>query len=252
MSHRRCKPRAFTLIELLVVIAIIAILAAILFPVFARAREAARTASCRSNLKQLGSAWMMYAQDYDEVVLRMNVCGGILLSTGFNSGNNTCGGQYYHLWMHSLYPYVKNTQAYNCPSRGIEARYWPGDYTGNTPYGYNQVSHATALANWTRPADTMIFADVRATFHRTPGNPDIGAANIGVGTCAYGIERWDELCDRHSDTVTVAFGDGHVKSMKKLNIPHEAPRTPLAGGEDEMANRRLTPAEDIFWRFDRP
>ena len=63
----KLRSRAFTLIELLVVIAIIAILAAILFPVFAQAREAARKASCQSNLKQIGSGWLMYIQDYDEM-----------------------------------------------------------------------------------------------------------------------------------------------------------------------------------------
>src|SRR5687768_7397049 len=92
----RKKRIGFTLIELLVVIAIIAILAAILFPVFARAREAARKASCQSNLKQIGSAWLMYVQDYDE-------------TTPQNTWSNG-GGAYHPVVAHArLQPYIKNT-----------------------------------------------------------------------------------------------------------------------------------------------
>ncbi len=92
--------RGFTLIELLVVIAIIAILAAILFPVFARAREKARAASCLSNLKQQGLAVMMYAQDYDEVL-------GLALTTD---------GVASYTWWHIHEPYMKNRQIFTCPS----------------------------------------------------------------------------------------------------------------------------------------
>jgi len=105
------KQYGFTLIELLVVIAIIAILAAILFPVFARARENARKANCLSNMKQLGLAVMQYAQDYDEV-LPPTYNGGSTTYT-LPNGNQHTGAV---LWPTLLYPYVKNTGVYVCPS----------------------------------------------------------------------------------------------------------------------------------------
>lgn len=91
----RLTKNGFTLIELLVVIAIIALLAAILFPVFTQARENARRSSCQSNLRQLGMAVVQYTQDYDDT-LPVNVNGSI--------------------WAYCLYPYVKSTQVYRCPS----------------------------------------------------------------------------------------------------------------------------------------
>jgi prepilin-type N-terminal cleavage/methylation domain-containing protein/prepilin-type processing-associated H-X9-DG protein len=96
------KLSGFTLIELLVVIAIIAILAAILFPVFARARENARRASCQSNMKQLGLGIMQYAQDYDE-----------RLPSYYLGANNTASQV---TWRYMIYPYVKSTQIFQCPS----------------------------------------------------------------------------------------------------------------------------------------
>ena len=101
--------RGFTLIELLVVIAIIAILAAILFPVFARARENARASACQSNLKQIGLGMLQYSQDYDENY--------VAPFYGSNQGNNTAtDGVNSWKWMDAIYPYVKNEQIFNCPS----------------------------------------------------------------------------------------------------------------------------------------
>jgi prepilin-type N-terminal cleavage/methylation domain-containing protein/prepilin-type processing-associated H-X9-DG protein len=100
------KRHAFTLIELLVVIAIIAILAAILFPVFAQAREKARAASCISNMKQIGTAALMYAQDYDELFVTSYI---------FPNGWSNCPR---FVWMDLLHPYIKNLALYACPSSG--------------------------------------------------------------------------------------------------------------------------------------
>src|SRR5919204_5425134 len=104
MRQARHKP-GFTLIELLVVIAIIAILAAILFPVFAQAREKSRAASCASNLKQIGLAYHMYAQDYDETIVP-----GANHNARYKDTDPRCW------WYGLLEPYVKNEGVFRCPS----------------------------------------------------------------------------------------------------------------------------------------
>ena len=118
------KREAFTLIELLVVIAIIAILAAILFPVFAQAREKARQTSCLSNIKQLGLGLMMYVQDYDETWPRNDDCvnGGTVAVPGAPATAIGCTGPYgdrvnHYKWWYWTYPYVKNVDINFCPSR---------------------------------------------------------------------------------------------------------------------------------------
>lgn len=122
----RANHRAFTLIELLVVIAIIAILAAILFPVFAQAREKARQTACLSNTKQIGLALNMYVQDYDE-----HAC--LALTNPWYS--EPWGGSFQDSWMTFLEPYIKNYQLYVCPSAslttGLYAAY---DYSPSSPW----------------------------------------------------------------------------------------------------------------------
>jgi prepilin-type N-terminal cleavage/methylation domain-containing protein/prepilin-type processing-associated H-X9-DG protein len=117
---RRSVRFGFTLIELLVVIAIIAILAAILFPVFAQAREKARQTSCLSNIKQQGLAVHMYAQDYDETLPPWWVS---------NTPNNAQPAGYddIHYWYVGLLPYVKSREIFRCPSAGGASAYSPWD-----------------------------------------------------------------------------------------------------------------------------
>ncbi len=141
--------KGFTLIELLVVIAIIAILAAILFPVFARAREKARQTSCLSNLKQFGLGLMMYAQDYDEMLPVRAYTGTDLVYP-----NGTTGTTY--LWYHMLYPYLKNWQMMQCPS---SSQRYDGGYHPMGGYGGNVYIWEISLGRVTEPSETLAVLD---------------------------------------------------------------------------------------------
>jgi len=137
--------RGFTLIELLVVIAIIAILAAILFPVFARAREKARQSSCLNNVKQMMLGVMMYAQDYDERLIPGAIPYGL---PGWVN------------WTTVLEPYLKNSQILVCPSLNTGSYWYGWNYQ---EFGYYFDDHgtgwATALAEIARPAETILLGD---------------------------------------------------------------------------------------------
>jgi prepilin-type N-terminal cleavage/methylation domain-containing protein/prepilin-type processing-associated H-X9-DG protein len=225
---RKEARRGFTLIELLVVIAIIAILAAILFPVFAQAREKARMAACQSNLKQMGSALMMYTQDYDEIY------------PGANPGANTAcadipfrGG--WRGWIGNLLqPYTKNTQIYICPSKpnlsgvnrdsggvmctAMAAPYFFVSYTFNYNRMFNQ-----ATSNIQAPAEQLMMWDSLT--------PYADCAFATAGSCGLFAQRdicqWmakngmplqsGQACTANANTGwhnngdNRLFADGHVK-----------------------------------------
>lgn len=229
-SGRLSLRRGFTLIELLVVIAIIAILAAILFPVFAQAREAARKASCQSNFKQLANAFVMYTADNDGnmVPAATLVPGSYAFPNGCVIGSAGCGGyasggqMCCSLWGHSIYPYVKNTGVYSCPSNTYK---YPGNYH---PYGgisANPLALGCAApmneAVFEKPADTIMFVD-----SGTGGNA--GDYYLAWWGTAF-ANNATTVAPRHSATVTVGWVDGHVKAMKADRIVSADPYSCSAG-----------------------
>ncbi len=156
MNPRNTRHLGFTLIELLVVIAIIALLAAILFPVFGRARENARRSTCQSNLKQIALAEMQYTQDFDETFSGAQIS----VSTGL------CGG--YDVWGYVLQPYIKSNQVLYCPSVGRppDSTTFTCDFYKFASYGWNFTALSndpgTKVARVTQvqsPTEVIMFAD---------------------------------------------------------------------------------------------
>jgi prepilin-type N-terminal cleavage/methylation domain-containing protein/prepilin-type processing-associated H-X9-DG protein len=215
--NRLTRQRAvgFTLIELLVVIAIIAILAAILFPVFAQAREKARQINCVSNLKNVSTALMLYVQDHDEKLPYYE---------------NRPRPGFRNFWFDQLEPYLKARQIHVCPSLRVNSDDWTV-----TPrvigYGVNAGNHVfpnytdltpTSLASFSTPSGVLTMCD--SAFM----DPRLGSAGYPVVYCPLrvgpAIPPNGAVAARHFGGSSVAFLDGHVKSMKLEQI--------IQGGKD--------------------
>ena len=224
------RQRGFTLIELLVVIAIIAILAAILFPVFAQAREKARQVSCASNVKQMALGAKQYTADYDgKWVPNWAVWWGTGAAT----------------WMEMQRAYVANTQVYECPSapqtvaeyglagpnRVASSYAWPswlpydfynwygttmfaGFPPGPTLSGGTPWSYYGGVEDSKNPADAAFLIEGYVmTYDPVPGL-DFGSA----ATSGFGTDPTDRALQRHSEGMIVAFCDGHVKWVRADNF----------------------------------
>lgn len=205
------KKFGFTLIELLVVIAIIAILAAILFPVFARARENARRSSCLGNTKQIGLGLMQYTQDYDERMPFMQT--------------NPAGGGY---WMDTMQPYIKSYQVLKCPSDtttadpapgnnktsyGVNACGWNDNTTLHGPISTNISSggvKCVAMSVIQSPSTTIFLGDSNGGWY-TPTWCDITNNHYNANATPRTFSVWQE---RHLETIATLFADGHAKCVK--------------------------------------
>jgi prepilin-type N-terminal cleavage/methylation domain-containing protein/prepilin-type processing-associated H-X9-DG protein len=225
----RRKNSGFTLIELLVVIAIISILASILFPVFARARENARRSSCASNLKQIGLGFMQYTQDYDEKfpLAMVTVDAPVLQTIPGTPGLifNTCGsgdvcGKYIS-WMDGLHPYIKSTQLFKCPSSTTVY----GADTSN--YGYStEVSGSVttgvpiSLSGLSRASEIFLSMDFNRTYSTVNTNK---ATYIAYADNADASVRG--IVVPHFDGTNFLFADGHVKWLLKTNAAVRADRS---------------------------
>ena len=191
------KQKGFTLIELLVVIAIIAILAAILFPVFQKVRENARRASCTSNLKQISIAVIQYQQDFDEIMPGSAVnaaLGGWIYYTGFTAFPSPTPTAF-DPSQGSIYSYVKSKGVYLCPDDSSNQ--------GNS-YAINGVVTGVNLSQFTAPASTILFVEESDGYNGGTDDGTDATPNFGAGIT-------DTITTRHNGGAVYAMCDGHAK-----------------------------------------
>jgi prepilin-type N-terminal cleavage/methylation domain-containing protein len=205
------RHHAFTLIELLVVIAIISILAAILFPIFAQAREKARQTACSSHLKQLGTAMLMYTQDYDETLP--------LAAYATSTGAMT--------WHDILDPYLKNKEVWLCPSSLVKRTDAGGAKT--THFGFNvryltnlaldfsniDSETAVALSAITFPAETISLTDAKSSVNNSWCGDD---GKFLLPPSEASADCWGRPNPIHSEGSSLFWIDGHAKWAKTMQF----------------------------------
>ncbi len=216
--------RGFTLIELLVVIAIIAILAAILFPVFARAREKARQTSCLSNVKQIMLGVLMYAGDYDERFPPYRWVQEPPSSVWYDRDNGAVSNR--HFWAESVEPYLKNVQIMFCPS----SAYSDGDFSNGKrflTYGYNGKMNYTKIGDFKNPASQIGIGDlgVRHSDRVPTGYVENWFIWVSNDSQWRQYSWWSDI---HNGGGNYGFLDGHAKWLSETD-PQLGPVVPTGG-----------------------
>ena len=215
-KEEKLRAGGFTLIELLVVIAIIAILAAILFPVFARARESARKTNCVSNLRQLGLALHMYAQDWDE---RLPL-------------DKYMGNSDERLWrlVRPIYPYVKNKNIFYCPSAPVGARFDPTIVDSDYNWSHGWITYL--YFSWYAPDPKRPFHKVRPDMapYIPPARPRVLTEMDPYPSTTWLMSCWFQKGKKvpflhsymHKMILPVLYLDGHVKVLHGRPVDHFA------------------------------
>ena len=205
--------RAFTLVEILVVLFVIGVLAALTFPIFARARENARRSSCQSNLKQIGLGFMQYVRDYDET---------FPLATTDDDASGDYDANFDKGWAQNLQPYIKSTQVFQCPSE--DKNYVPPLHA--TDYWYSApISQNRTIAQIAKAAQTVLAGDGVAASSALLATHGALAYKGDAPTLKYNGEIWDitEKTNgkggrRHGEGMNFLFCDGHVKWLKPETV----------------------------------
>jgi prepilin-type processing-associated H-X9-DG protein len=216
---------------MLVVIAIIAILAAILFPVFGRAREMGRRASCQSNLKQIGLGLMQYSQDYDEIMIADWY--GTDTDVGPQATQHLSSSIVSYKWMDAAFPYIKNEQVFTCPSAVKNEnialpnpsnpwKFYQTLTNPSTDYGSYTITHGYGAHQPTKtpPVSHPLIGDL-VSLSRVEDATGTVWVSDGDGAFYYETStgQVNHILERHLETTNCLFVDGHVKAMKlsKLN-----------------------------------
>lgn len=220
--HRPSKSHGFTLIELLVVIAIIAILSAILFPVFQKVRENARRTSCLSNEKQIGLAVIQYNQDFDEKFPCATAATLIITPTATNTG-------YPNGWANMIYPYVKSVGLYACPDDSAQApkvSYSMNYYIWNHTNGQG-LDGGQSLAQLTAPASTVLLYEggSRTTTMGQAADPSLPLVSTNTnlaGNSDWNTDNAAQLATWHDNSPSRSANylamDGHAKYLKLSSV----------------------------------
>lgn len=263
MNTRKTGRKAFTLIELLVVVAIIALLAAILFPVFARARENARRTGCLSNLKQIGLGVLQYIQDNDE---RSTPAGGYVWDY------TTSTTIFVPSWRQRIFPYVKSTQLFRCPSRKIGSGTtsqsdWPIENYPAMPLGYAVTGFYAPVsglhvAGFDKPAERLMVVET-ARDSQAWGMPAWQTGCLSNGNWTdYWTTNANNYFRGHLGGLNYLFVDGHAKFLRPTataapvnmwgatdcapsGIPNETARFNYSG-PDPVISDAMTKIEAIF------